>query len=62
MINNGQALQLKPLGYKEMAGTYKCTVTGIGGQSSTSSKLEVYCKYYNAYILNVVHVLCYIKS
>ena len=47
VINNGKALQLKDLGYKEMAGTYQCTATGIGGQNSGSSVLEVYCKYYS---------------
>ena len=45
VINTGKTLQLNNLGYKEMAGTYKCTVTGIGGQSSGSSTLKVYCKY-----------------
>ena len=35
---------MKDLGYEEMAGTYKCIVTGIGGQSSGSSTLEVYCE------------------
>ena len=49
MINSGQTLKLKDLGYKEMAGTYMCTVTGIGGLSSGSSTLEVYCKYYGAF-------------
>ena len=29
-----------------MAGTYNCTMSGIGGQSSGSGTLEVYCKYY----------------
>ena len=29
-----------------MAGTYKCTVTGIGGQNSGSGTLDVYCKSY----------------
>ena len=51
MINGGKDLKLKGLGYKYMAGTYKCTVTGVGGQSSGSSALEVYCKYYNALFL-----------
>ena len=32
-----------------MAGTYTCTVRGIGGQSSGNSILEVYCKYYSRY-------------
>ena len=45
VINGGRTLQLSNLGYKEMAGTYKCIVTGIGGQSDGSSTLEVYCKY-----------------
>ena len=45
MTNNGRNLQLQDLGYKEMAGTYKCIVTGIGGESSGSGTLEVYCKY-----------------
>ena len=45
MINGGKTLQLKDLSYEDMAGTYKCTVTSIGGQSSGSSTLEVYCKY-----------------
>ena len=43
--NSGKYLMLKDLGYKEMAGSYKCTVTGFGGQNSNSSTLEVYCKY-----------------
>ena len=45
-------LQLNNLGYKEMAGTYTCTVTSVGGQSSGSKTLEVYCKSYcsNLYI------------
>ena len=38
-------LQLRGLGYEEMAGTYKCTVKGIGGQNSGSGTLEVYCEY-----------------
>ena len=29
-----------------MAGIYKCTVTGTGGQNSGSGTLEVYCKSY----------------
>ena len=45
MKNSGKTLQLNKLGYKEMAGTYKCTVTGIGGNSSGNGTLEVYCKY-----------------
>ena len=47
MINGGVTLQLENLGYEDMAGTYKCTVTGVGGQSSGSSTLEVYCKYHS---------------
>ena len=43
--NSREKLQLKNLGYKEMAGIYQCTVTGIGGQRSGSGILEVYCKY-----------------
>ena len=31
-----------------MAGTYNCTVSGIGGQSTGSGTLEVYCKHYIA--------------
>ena len=46
MKNSGKTLQLNMLGYKEMAATYKCTVTGIGGNSSGTGTLEVYCKYY----------------
>ena len=45
VINGGNTLQLKDIGYEKMAGTYICTVTGIGGESSASSTLEVYCKY-----------------
>ena len=45
VINNGKTLHLKNLSYKVMAGTYKCTVTGIGGQNSGNNVLEVYCKY-----------------
>ena len=48
LTDNSKTLQLSHLGYKEMAGTYKCTVTGIGGQNSANSSLEVYCKYYDA--------------
>ena len=47
LTSNGRNIQLKYLGYKEMAGTYTCTVRGIGGQSSGNSTLEVYCKYYS---------------
>ena len=46
MINNSKQLQLRGIGYKEMAGTYKCIATGIGGQNSGNSTLEVYCKYF----------------
>ena len=46
MLNGGNTLELKNLGYEDMAGTYKCTVTGVGGQKSGSGTLEVYCKYY----------------
>ena len=49
MIKIGKTLQLKDLSYEDMAGTYKCTVTSIGGQSSGSGTLDVYCKYYNSY-------------
>ena len=45
VVNSGKTLQLKELGYEEMAGTYKCTVTGIGGQNSKSSILDVHCNY-----------------
>ena len=45
VINNGTSVQLKNIGYKEMAGNYKCTVTGVGGESSGKSTLQVYCKY-----------------
>ena len=45
MINGGKILQLKGLAYEDMAGTYKCIVTGIGGQSSGAGTLHVYCKY-----------------
>ena len=56
MVNGGDTLQLKNLGYEDMAGTYKCTVTGVGGQSSGSGTLEVYCKYYSkSYKLKVVN-------
>ena len=47
MTNGGNTLQLNNLGYEDMAGTYKCTVTGVGGPSSGNSTLEVYCKYLN---------------
>ena len=50
-MNGGRTLQLNNLDYKQMAGTYKCIVKGIGGQSDGNSTLEVYCKYSNA-ILN----------
>ena len=46
MINGVDTLQLKGLGYEDMAGTYTCTVTSIGGQNSGSGTLEVYCEYY----------------
>ena len=45
MLNQGKTLQLNNIGYKEIAGTYKCTVKGIGGQSSGYGTLEVYCEY-----------------
>ena len=55
MINGGDTLELKNLGYEDMAGTYMCTVRGVGGQCSGSSTLEVYCEYYSkGYILKVV--------
>ena len=44
VISSKSQIQLTNLGYKEMAGTYKCTVTSIGGQNSESSILDVYCK------------------
>ena len=46
MTNGGNTLQLKDLDYKDMAGTYKCIVTSIGGQTSDADTLDVYCKYY----------------
>ena len=46
MINGGNILQLKGLDYEDMTGTYKCIVTGIGGQSSGTGTFHVYCKYY----------------
>ena len=52
VINEGDTLQLKGLGYEDMAGTYKCTVTSIGGQNSAASTLKVYCKYH----MNAFHV------
>ena len=59
MINGGETLQLKNLSYQVMSGTYKCTVTGVGGQNSGSSTLEVYCKYYNEnYMLNIILDIC----
>ena len=45
LVNNGKYINLNNLGYKEMAGSYKCTVTGVVGQNSGSSTLEVYCKF-----------------
>ena len=57
MTNNGKILRLKDLRYKEMAGTYKCTVTSIGGQNSGSSTLEVYCKSYTV-SLHRKHYTC----
>ena len=48
IMNNGTTLNLKDLGYKEMGGSYKCTVTGIGGQNNGRSTLDVYCKYESA--------------
>ena len=49
MINRGKTLQLKKLSYVDMAGTYKCTVSigRHGVQTSGSSTLDVYCKYYS---------------
>ena len=44
LISNHKILQLRDLGYKEIAGTYKCTVTSAGGKNSGSRTLEVYCK------------------
>ena len=45
MTNSGKSLNLKDLEYEEMAGSYRCTVTGTGGQNHASSTLKVYCKY-----------------
>ena len=37
-----------------MAGTYKCTVVGIGGQKNGIGTLQVYCTYYkDNYILYI---------
>ena len=47
LLNGGDTLQLNNIAYDEMAGTYKCTVSGVGGQSSGNSTLEVYCKYHS---------------
>ena len=58
VMNAGRTLQLSNLDYKEMAGTYKCIVTGIGGQSNGSGTLEVYCMYSTAnLIVNNLYVL-----
>ena len=52
MVNSGKSLLLKDLSYKAMAGNYKCTVIGIGGQNSGNSVLEVYCKYTYCYCVD----------
>ena len=59
MINEGRTLHLSNLGYKEMTGTYKCFVTGIGGQSNGSGTLEVYCKYSSAELTEQPLCLCH---
>ena len=66
MINGGNTLELKNIGYKDMAGTYKCTVTGIGGPSSGNGTLVVYCKYLSeSYILRISFIFsdpCYVSG
>ena len=57
-MNGGRTLHLNNLDYKQMASTYKCIVTGTGGQSDGSSTLEVYCKY-SAGKLNSELSLCF---
>ena len=47
-MSGGNTLQLKSLGYEDMAGTYKCTVVSVGGQNSGT--LQVYGKYYEEHI------------
>ena len=60
VVSTGETLQLKDLSYKELAGTYMCTVTGIGGQSSGNGTLEVYCKY-NSTVLYNKNVVVFVK-
>ena len=54
LMNKGKILQLEDLGYEEMAGIYRCTVTSTVGQSSGTSTLDVYCRYYiQSYFLKI---------
>ena len=57
-MSGGNTLQLKGLGYEDMAGTYKCTVVGIGGQNSATGTLQVYCKYCEEHLFLKIFSFC----